>query len=58
MSFEAAPTDLSDRTCVVTGANGGIGAATAEHFAQLGARVLTTDLGDTFSGDCARTPGV
>jgi NAD(P)-dependent dehydrogenase (short-subunit alcohol dehydrogenase family) len=37
---------------VVTGANGGIGSATAEHFAGLGARVLTTDLGDRFSGDC------
>ncbi|MEX0369282.1 MAG: SDR family oxidoreductase [Tateyamaria sp.] len=37
----------------MTGANGGIGAAIAEHFEALGARVLTTDLGDAFAGDCA-----
>jgi len=53
MSFDAAPTDLAGKTCLVTGANGGIGAATAEHFAACGARVLTTDLGDSFTGDCA-----
>lgn len=53
MTFDPAPTDLSGKTCLVTGANGGIGAATAEHFAALGARVMTTDLADTFSGDCA-----
>ncbi len=53
MTFTAAPTDLSGKTCLVTGANGGIGAAAAEHFAALGARVLTTDIGDRFTGDCA-----
>lgn len=53
--FNAAPTDLSGKTCLVTGANGGIGTATAEHFAALGARVLTTDLGDIFPGDCKTT---
>ena len=52
MTFDPAPTDLTGKTCLVTGANGGIGTATAEHFAALGAKVLTTDLGDTFSGDC------
>ena len=47
----AAPTDLSGKTCLVTGACGGIGQATAEHFAALGARVLVTDIADTFKGN-------
>lgn len=49
---EAAPADLNGRICLVTGANGGIGRSTAEHFAALGARVCTTDLQDAFTGDC------
>ena len=40
-----APTDLSGKTAVVTGAQGGIGAATAAHLAALGATVHTTDIG-------------
>ncbi|SNZ19162.1 SDR family oxidoreductase [Cohaesibacter gelatinilyticus] len=52
MSLDPAPTSLTGKTCIVTGANGGIGTATAEHFAALGAKVLTTDLGETFAGDC------
>ena len=55
MSFDAAPTDLTGKTCLVTGANGGIGVVTAEHLAACGARVLTTDLGDSFAGDCQTT---
>jgi len=53
--IDAAPTDLTGKTCLVTGANGGIGVATAEHFAALGARMLTTDLGDAFPGACETT---
>ena len=52
MTFNPAPTDLSGKNCFVTGANGGIGASAAEHFAALGARVFTTDIGDSFTGDC------
>ncbi|GIT89629.1 sorbitol dehydrogenase [Jannaschia pagri] len=50
--MSAAPTDLTGKTCIVTGANGGIGIAIAEHYAQLGARVLTTDVGESFAGAC------
>lgn len=48
---DAAPTDLSGKVCLITGACGGIGQATAEHFAALGARVLVTDIANSFQGD-------
>lgn len=51
---DAAPTDLTGKTCLVTGACGGIGLATAEHFAALGARVLVTDMASKFKGDFAQ----
>lgn len=45
-----APTDLTGRICLVSGANGGIGASAAAHFAALGAKVYATDIGAAFSG--------
>ncbi|MEN9011402.1 MAG: SDR family oxidoreductase [Yoonia sp.] len=47
----AAPTDLTGKTCLVTGAAGGIGASAAAHLAALGAAVYATDIGDSFDGD-------
>jgi len=44
ISSQAAPTDLSGKTCVITGASGGIGRSVAEHFLALGAKVLATDI--------------
>ena len=49
--LNAAPTDLTGKTCLVTGAAGGIGASAAAHFAALGATVYATDIADTFDGD-------
>ncbi|HZE49460.1 MAG TPA: SDR family oxidoreductase [Jatrophihabitantaceae bacterium] len=40
MSEHSTPRTLAGRTAVVTGASSGIGAATAEHLAGLGARVV------------------
>ena len=45
MSFDAAPTSLKGKTCLVTGAAGGIGSAAVHHFAALGASVFSTDVG-------------
>lgn len=52
MTLIAAPIDLTGKNCIVTGANGGIGSATAEHFKALGAKVFTTDIGSKFTGNC------
>lgn len=46
----AAPTDLTGKTCLVTGAVGGIGASAVAHFAALGANVFATDIADTYDG--------
>lgn len=48
--LNAAPTDLTGKIALVTGASGGIGASTAAHFAALGATVYATDIADTFDG--------
>lgn len=47
---DPAPTSLAGKICVVTGANGGIGASTVEHFSALGAKVYATDLAETYDG--------
>ena len=48
--LNAAPTDLTGKTILVTGAVGGIGASAVEHFAALGAKVHATDIADSFDG--------
>ncbi len=50
MTFSPAPTDLTGKVAFVTGASGGIGAATVAHFAALGATVYATDIADSFDG--------
>src|SRR4051794_9790853 len=42
---------LKDKVCVVTGAAGGIGAATVEVFQQEGATVVGVDLREDAPGD-------
>jgi NAD(P)-dependent dehydrogenase (short-subunit alcohol dehydrogenase family) len=44
---------LAGKVCVITGANGGIGAATAALFAREGATVVGVDLADDGPGDFA-----
>jgi NAD(P)-dependent dehydrogenase (short-subunit alcohol dehydrogenase family) len=44
---------LADRVCVITGAAGGIGAATAERFTREGARVVGVDLRSHEVGELA-----
>ena len=50
MTFNPAPTDLGGKVAFVTGASGGIGAATVAHFAALGAKVYATDITASFDG--------
>ena len=49
--LNAAPTDLTGKVALVTGAVGGIGASAVAHFAALGATVYATDIADSFDGD-------
>ena len=44
---------LAGKVCVITGAKGGIGAATAALFAREGATVVGVDLADDGPGDFA-----
>ena len=41
--FAPGSIDLSGKVCLVTGAAGGIGQSTIEHFEELGAIVYATD---------------
>lgn len=50
MMIDAAPTDLTGKACLVTGAAGGIGASAVEHFAALGATVYATDIASSYEG--------
>src|SRR5690242_10186539 len=44
---------LEGKVCVITGAAGGIGAATVEAFSREGAKVVGVDLNDNSPGDLA-----
>lgn len=56
MSFDAAPTDLTGKIALVTGASGGIGASAVKHFRALGATVYATDIADSFDGPATYQP--
>jgi len=56
MTLDAAPTDLTGKICLVTGASGGIGASAVAHFAALGATVYATDINDDFEGPATYRP--
>jgi|TARA_B110000902_G_scaffold235863_1_gene281514 D-sorbitol dehydrogenase (acceptor) len=51
VTLNAAPTDLTGKVCLVTGASGGIGASAVAHFAALGATVYATDIAASSEGD-------
>lgn len=58
ISSQAAATDLSEETCVITGACGGVGHSVEEHFLALGAKVLATDTSDgSAMADLSRSYG-
>lgn len=52
-ALDAAPTDLTGKVCIVTGANGGIGQSVCAHFLALGATVYATDVGAVYDHDDA-----
>lgn len=54
--LNAAPTDLTGKICLVTGAVGGIGASAVAHFATLGGTVYATDIADGFDGPATYAP--
>ena len=50
MTLNAAPTDLTGKIALVSGASGGIGASAVDHFTALGATVYATDIAEDFDG--------
>lgn len=56
MTLNAAPTDLTGKVALVTGAVGGIGASAVAHFAALGATVYATDITPSFDGEATYQP--
>lgn len=56
MTLNAAPTDMTGKVALVTGASGGIGLSAVEHFAAMGATVFATDIGKDFDGPADYQP--